>query len=857
MQGGHDNCRGRSCRLKGVKVNTSKSIFNTQSHGNYAGGDCMPRSRVPSFKIHPSVVLQLGADLIADRTQALLELVKNCYDADSPDCNISIDTHAVLNDADSFFPGAVGRIVVEDSGSGMNRNAIDRGWLTISNSHKREMKEKGRLTPSKKRTPLGDKGLGRLGTQILGENLEIYTCSAKDKMGYHIGISWKDFRSVSDLSTVPVRLRRIPKRKGTRLVVSNIYEPTYWDHERDQLEREISQLFFSFDRERAFSVGLSLNGARLDIRERIEKMRNTATFRYTFGFNGQDLTISGLYRLNYLESASNRSQYQRHIVADNGSALLSFLEGKVSSSSIQLAGDTSGFSLRTCVTKSLRTMDKVKYIAGVVANPGPFTGTLDYYELSGRDLGDGFGTVKAYRDFVKGQSGVRVYRDGFAIRPYGFPETPGHDWLGFGMAATSGHGQYSMKTQNAVGYVSISAKDNKQLTEIASREGFQDTPYAQNFRAILTAVVDHINRVNGELREGSNKFLELLDVDPLNVKPTENMRAIAEEGKGIEKEVIRVQTRVTEIQKDLSHPPKSESVKSNAGVGTQEQRPSPEVNQALLALSEVSSIAQSLREYLQRVHRLSSDAEQVEREVTALRQQLNDFTELASLGLTAEAFSHELSNVTDQLNLRTSRALDQLKASKEQNFAFFSYAAFVRTIVSSIRKQLSHLLPSLRYVREQRDMFSVREFLSEHISYHQVRLNNVGIEYSLEDGTDFSITMNRGKLIQVMDNLILNAEYWLKTAREAGVTPTEIHVALAPPFIQVWDTGFGIEQAYEHTLFNPFVTGKPRNTGRGLGLFIVRQLLDTDECHISLLPARNSHERRYIFQLDMSGAITE
>jgi hypothetical protein len=35
------------------------------------------------FDVHPSVAFQLGADLISDDAQALLELVKNCYDAEA------------------------------------------------------------------------------------------------------------------------------------------------------------------------------------------------------------------------------------------------------------------------------------------------------------------------------------------------------------------------------------------------------------------------------------------------------------------------------------------------------------------------------------------------------------------------------------------------------------------------------------------------------------------------------------------------------------------------------------------------------------------------------------------------------
>lgn len=69
------------------------------------------------------------------------------------------------------------------------------------------------------------------------------------------------------------------------------------------------------------------------------------------------------------------------------------------------------------------------------------------------------------------------------------------------------------------------------------------------------------------------------------------------------------------------------------------------------------------------------------------------------------------------------------------------------------------------------------------------------------------------------------------------------------------DNGLGVDPAIEPLLFQPFVTTKPRGEGRGLGLFITQQLLDSVGCEISLDPQRNEHGRKYIFQIDLSGAI--
>ena len=121
---------------------------------------------------------------------------------------------------------------------------------------------------------------------------------------------------------------------------------------------------------------------------------------------------------------------------------------------------------------------------------------------------------------------------------------------------------------------------------------------------------------------------------------------------------------------------------------------------------------------------------------------------------------------------------------------------------------------------------------------------------------DFTIVLNRGKLTQVVDNLLLNSEFWLQEdLRKATIKEAKITVRIQDPFVEVYDTGRGVSPSVEHQLFQPFVTTKPKGTGRGLGLFINRQLLDASNCQISLLPDRNPFERRYIFRIDLTGAL--
>src|SRR5207248_3272422 len=121
------------------------------------------------LEIDAHVIRQLGDELITDTGQALLELVKNSYDADASFCHVDVETHetySVTLPGRSKGPSSIktadlkGQITVTDNGEGMTLDTIRRGWLTISLSPKREFKRAGKTTPLYHRTPLGDKGLG-------------------------------------------------------------------------------------------------------------------------------------------------------------------------------------------------------------------------------------------------------------------------------------------------------------------------------------------------------------------------------------------------------------------------------------------------------------------------------------------------------------------------------------------------------------------------------------------------------------------------------------------------------------------------------------------------------------------------
>jgi signal transduction histidine kinase len=257
---------------------------------------------------------------------------------------------------------------------------------------------------------------------------------------------------------------------------------------------------------------------------------------------------------------------------------------------------------------------------------------------------------------------------------------------------------------------------------------------------------------------------------------------------------------------------------------------------------------------------LKSLREVLDRRWDSLQAELGALFESVSLGLTAEALSHEIHNIADGLAKRSAVLLRQLQSGEVRKATMVSYVEHVRSSVAGMRKQLAHLSPSLKYLREQREPIDLAAFLKELAAFHNDRLENRGITVEVlvsAKGTPH-LSINRGKLTQVFDNLILNSDYWLREAiRMEHIKSGVISLTVEGPVVRLTDNGLGIDPIVEETLFDPFVTMKERREGRGLGLFVVRQLLDSEACTAVLLLERNAFSRRYIFELDFTGALCE
>ena len=828
------------------------------------------------FDISAAVVRQLGEELVTDEVTAIMELVKNSYDACADWVKIEVNTAGRIDGTEYRFNGEKGYITIEDNGSGMNGTEIKKGWMVISLSDKRKMKEAGEKTPCG-RTPLGDKGLGRLSTQRLAQKLEMFTSRKEEAEVHHVAFDWADFNDETPLTKVPTHYNELSKKiqpKGTKLILAKLRDIAAWTGQpADKFKGQLSQLIFPFKEKRVFNVYLTINTEKVDLDEISDALRNQAVSRFNFKFSKNKLIIGGLVKLYKLSGGSpsidDKETYTKYISEDSGKNFFSFLTDPKQNKSnfldnIEYSGKggilytfEKTFDLDDIPDKNyIITEDKNKK-EKEFANPGNFHGELDDFNLREADsLDSAFDNFSQYKNIVKNQIGVRVFRDGFGIKPFGID---GEDWLQLGSGQTGGSSFYGLRPYNTIGFVALTAEENKNLREKTDREGFMDTPYSKNFSLLMEKVVDTINDSLERTRRSYNDYKRKIAQETGNISDIkqsyQRLKDTSSKAKSLQTESKKITPALTKVQSSVKQVLKR--VQNTKPVNTEDAEQRKLLAEIDESLGKAMEILKSFDSILEVAKQLEHDVNYIKPKVEDLENQLTEFSELAGLGLTAEALSHEISNIVDRLLEQTESINKKVKGKDTIDTSpVFVYVEYVKSAIKSFRKQLSHLAPSLRYVRESKEEFSVNKYFEDVVDYYGEKYKeqiSVIVKYSKDD---FKIRMSKGKLTQVIDNIILNSEYWLKEKGKGQKNfHPEITIDLTSPFIKIYDNGFGVDPSYENRIFQPFVSAKPKHIGRGLGLFIVQQLLDTIGGEVILLNERNEHKRRYIFQINLSEVI--
>lgn len=159
------------------------------------------------FSTHVQLKSVIGKDLINNDNIAVLELVKNSYDAGSPRVIVQFKNLKENDDNESVdkYSERSSKLLVKDFGIGMDHTDIKEKWFKIAYSEKKSGSEKnGRMLA-------GAKGVGRFSCDRLGRFLDMYT-RKKDNPIYHLSIDWQRFE-VDDKKDLNIQDIKIVRRE--------------------------------------------------------------------------------------------------------------------------------------------------------------------------------------------------------------------------------------------------------------------------------------------------------------------------------------------------------------------------------------------------------------------------------------------------------------------------------------------------------------------------------------------------------------------------------------------------------------------------------------------------------------------
>lgn len=856
------------------------------------------------LEVHPSVVFKLGEDLITEDSQAVAELIKNSYDADATFVRVEVNTTDWFR-RDATDPatsevkaweqylrrkaawservaGAVGqpddgdvepvpptpqlvrgRISVIDDGSGMDAGAIRDGWLTVSASHKRRMKEHGRKTQGQ-RTPLGDKGLGRLGVQRLGDVVRLRSVPRPPIGNTLLGtrklstlIDWRAFYDVEKLSGVVLTLHDEeiqPRPSGSVIEVLGLHNPEFWTRSTaSALDRDLIGIVSPYDAAEGFEVRIIVDETTVDIRHRAREVLSRAPIIYTLRYVDGVLHLDG--KMRAAELRGNRGEtiadYKRLIEPDNGFAFASWLLESKSKRAAQIDlrhGDDDHF-LRFSTKISFddvrtRGTEEIDW-----ADPGPFAGEISSIDL--RDDASMFDARAEWREFARLLQGVKVFRNSFGIRL-------SEDWLNLAKKWTGGTSFYSLRPENTVGYINLTTEHNSALEETTSREQFRDTPAYRGFFGLLSAWSDWSAAAQALIRRAYNDYRKELASSEADLTPTMGPSEIASNiadglssAQATVKTAMRSRARLSEISEVL------DALGKQRDAAASQIFVDPAVvegiDSALRQIEHARSITDEVLSQLEPVteeqERLLAGVAVLRAQLAATEEQIAFAWESVAAGLSAEALSHEVAQISDRLRARSQQIKPYFQERTPPDARALAYAEYVRVAAGELGREVARLNPALRYRRDRRARLRISTALDELLQYHRDRLADSRIRINLHVEKDFEVLMNQGKLTQVFDNLLNNSEYWCRVGLRRGDEGATITLVVREPVVLFSDSGPGVDAAVQDSLLEPFVTTKPGHRGRGLGLFVVRQIMDGANGEITLLPDLNQHGRPYIFRL--------
>ena len=801
-----------------------------------------------NLTIDSRIISHLGEALIDNEKIALLELIKNASDADANYCNIEIDT---LYQSEH----GQGRIIIEDDGNGMTPYIIENAFLKIATSFKSNHQK---VSPQFKRQAQGNKGIGRLSLNQLGKFISVDTkvdlelpkyfsseelqtvlgydtendfLNDNDFYYYHIEIDWERYsKSNESIEDVKLDLQALPfneftfshkKNHGTRIEVLGLKGIDFW--QSNQTQKEIEQDVLEFlnpylDEKYNFYVKIKLdNRIFTSNKYDISDIEHNFLSKVDFTFNSNEkiitLNISRSkkyidYKVKQLISELRNWELEKENEPPYKKYYNKWMKEKIYidlSSLTQANISLPNVKFGKFLTYSEEVKDenhKGKKQVEKFFLPGDFRGTIYGFDLSPTSP-----VSKTFRNVLEEIKGVKIYRNNFRIFPYG---SSNNDWLGMSDYNLRNKGVI-FKQHTSTGFFNIDGEQNLALLkELTNRQGLVLDNFGTNFiliakDLIYKTIANRDKDLSKHFSFKRKEISELLENQTIEIAGISFRKQV--------NDIIQTENKAERLVKEFDNMDDNE--KKN----------------------ELISLQESTKN-------LRNSVNLKEKQIEELGAHIDEFAPIMGATIIAETLSHEIIRLSNNIKFSSSKVRNSVLNNNGEE------AILNLNRIDSSNKFLvryASLLDVNSYSRRRRySVESIKEKLEEILENTPLlTYGNTSVNLKIV-GNDFKAKIISDSFKIIIENLVINSTYWLdKMNISDSLLTFKLDNDLGKLF--VFDNGIGIDKSVENHLFEEFVTNKPDNDGRGMGLYIVTTLLNEFGATITLDDERNQYGNLYKF----------
>lgn len=441
---------------------------------------------VEKRKIRPAARLlrTIGQDLIKDVYAAIVELVKNAYDADSPEALVKL-----------HYDKKNERLIVgiEDQGDGMSFDTVVNKWLVPATDDKLVRKRS-----RKKRVLQGRKGIGRFAASVLGERLLLETTF--EGITTSLVLDMEELNRVDFLDEIQLEVETEVTGKADGTVI---------EIEKENISEEEAKSVWSPQQIKKLFVELRSLTAP-------EEVYNVARQQ---GFN----IYHDRFDIKLLFGDFPIPEYSNRLIQINPFPVLDLYDYKISGKV-----DENGCAVLFYENQNVSSLpsEEVEIKVPLELNggnffPGEIFIDLRVYDrdpesidniikrgLKDPDTGDFLGKREA-RKVLDEYYGVGVYREQFRIRPYG---EQGFDWLDLDKNRVQ-NPSFKVGHNQVIGFVYVRPEETSGLQEKSARDGLVENGYYYGLKIIILQAIKELevrryNYREKAFRGGRNRSLE-------------------------------------------------------------------------------------------------------------------------------------------------------------------------------------------------------------------------------------------------------------------------------------------------------------------------------------------------------------